>query len=86
MSAKMKYIPISELWNFEAWNTEMSGLIHALSITIDAITEEPNSDTAENEALYGILCAMLKQKREFEQLYSAATASAVELPAEPITA
>ena len=83
MATKMKYIPLSEVWNLEEWNTEMSGLIHALSITIDAITDGSDSDTAENEALYGILCAMLKQKCEFEELYHTITASAVELPAEP---
>ncbi len=84
--SSMKYVPVSKVWDFETWNTEMSGLIHALSITVDAITDEQDSDTAENEALYGILCAMLKQKREFDALYHAATTSAVELPAEPITA
>lgn len=86
MSAKMKYVPVSEIWNFEPWGTEMGGLIHALSITVDAITDGPNSDSAENEALYGILCTMLRLKREYEQLYHDVTSSAVELPAEPKTA
>lgn len=82
--SSMKYVPVSKVWDFETWNVEMSGLIHALSITVDAITDEQDSGTAENAALYGILCAMLKQKREFEELYHTITASAVELPAEPI--
>lgn len=84
--SSMKYIPISKIWDFETWNTETGGLLHALSITVDAITDLPDSDTAENEALYGLLCALMKQKREFDALYHAATTSAVELPAEPITA
>ena len=76
--SSMKYVPVSKVWDFEAWNVEMSGLIHALSITVDAITDEQDSDTAENEALYGILCAMLKQKREFDALYSELCSTAVE--------
>ena len=76
--SSMKYIPMSKIWNFETWSVEMSGLIHALSITVDAITDEQDSDTAENEALYGILCAMLKQKREFDALYSELCSTAVE--------
>jgi hypothetical protein len=49
-----------------------------LSITVDAITDLPDSDTAENEALYGLLCALMKQKKEFDTLYQLATKSAVE--------
>lgn len=76
--SSMRYVPVSKVWDFEAWNAEMSGLIHALSITVDAITDKQDSDTAENEALFGILCAMLKQKREFDTLYSELCSTAVE--------
>lgn len=72
------FVPITQLWAFEAWGVELNGLLHALSITVDAITDLPDSDTAENEALYGLICALMKQKKEFDTLYQLATKSAVE--------
>lgn len=80
--SKTKYIPITKIWAFEAWGVELGGLLHALSITVDAITDLPDSDTAENEALYGLLCALMKQKREFDALYQSVTQSAVKVGAE----
>ena len=74
----MKYIPLSRIWALESWGVELGGLISALSITVDAITDGPNSDTAENDALYGLLCALLKQKREFDSLYSELCSTAIK--------
>lgn len=74
----MKYVPLSRIWALESWGVELGGLISALSITVDAITDAPDSDTAENEALYGLLCALLKQKREFDSLYSELCSTAVK--------
>lgn len=42
----MKYVPISKVWALESWGVELGGLISALSITVDAITDAPDSDTA----------------------------------------
>lgn len=80
--AKMKCVDVTKLWSFEAWGVELGGLLHALSITVDAITDLPDSDTAENEALYGLLCALMKQKREFDALYHSVTQSAVKVGTE----
>lgn len=76
--SNMKYIPVSKVWALESWGVELGGLISALSITVDAITDGPNSDTAENDALYGLLCALLKQKREFDSLYSELCSTAIK--------
>ncbi len=73
-----KCVGVTKLWAFESWGVEFSGLLHAPSITIDALTDLPDSDTAENEALYGLLCALMKQKREFDELYQSVTQSAVK--------
>lgn len=75
MSA-MKYVPVTKLWNLESWGVELGGLLAALSITVDSLADSENS--AEIEALYGLHCALMKQKREFDTMYAEISNSAVK--------
>lgn len=76
--SSMKYIPITRVWELETWGVELGGMISALSITIDALNDSPESNSVELEAANGILCSLLKLKKEFDVLYSDISNSAVK--------
>lgn len=76
--SNMKYIPVSRVWELESWGIEFGGMISALSITIDALNDSPDSNSVELDAANGILCSLLKLKREFDTLYSDISNSAVK--------
>lgn len=77
MSA-MRYVPVTRVWELETWGVELGGMISALSITIDALNDSPESNSVELDAVNGILCSLLKLKREFDTLYSDISNSAVK--------
>lgn len=77
MSA-MRYVPVTRVWELETWGVELGGIISALSITIDALNDSPESNSVELDAVNGILCSLLKLKREFDTLYSDISNSAVK--------
>lgn len=78
MASNMKYIPITRVWELESWGVEFGGMISALSITIDALNDCPDSNSVELDAANGILCSLLKLKKEFDVLYSDISNSAVK--------
>jgi hypothetical protein len=77
MASNMKYIPLTKLWNLESWGIELGGLLAALSITVDSLADS-YSNSAEIEALYGLYCALMKQKREFDSMYAEISNSAIK--------
>ena len=72
---KTRCVDITKIWPLEAWAVELGGLISALSITIDALTDYPDSDKTELDAAYAIMCSMLKLKKEFDVMYNDITSS-----------
>lgn len=77
MSA-MRYVPVTRVWELETWGVELGGMISALSITIDALNDCPESNSVELDAANGILCSLLKLKKEFDVLYDGISNSAVK--------
>ena len=78
MASNMKYVPITRLWELETWGVELGGMISALSITIDALNDCPDSNSVELDAANGIFCSLLKLKKEFDTLYNDISNSAVK--------
>jgi hypothetical protein len=72
---KTRCVDITKIWPLEAWAVELGGMISALSITIDALTDYPDSDKTELDAAYAIMCSMLKLKKEFDAMYNDITTS-----------
>ena len=72
---KTRCVDITKLWPLEAWSVELGGMISALSITIDALTDYPDSDKMELDAAYAILCSLMKLKKEFDVMYNDITSS-----------
>lgn len=73
--AKTRCVDITKIWPLEAWAVELGGMISALSITIDALADYPDSDKTELDAAYAIMCSMLKLKKEFDAMYNDITTS-----------
>ena len=73
--AKTHCVDVTKIWPLEAWAVELGGMISALSITIDALTDYPDSDKTELDAAYAIMCSMLKLKKEFDAMYNDITTS-----------
>ena len=73
--AKTRFVDVTKIWPLEAWAVELGGMISALSITIDALTDYPDSDKTELDAAYAIMCSMLKLKKEFDAMYNDITTS-----------
>lgn len=73
--AKTRCVDITKIWPLEAWAVELGGMISALSITIDALTDYPDSDKTELDAAYAIMCSMLRLKKEFDGMYNDITSS-----------
>jgi hypothetical protein len=73
--AKTRCVDITKIWPLEAWAVELGGMISALSITLDALTDYPDSDKTELNAAYAIMCSMLKLKKEFDAMYNYITTS-----------
>jgi hypothetical protein len=74
---KTRCVDITKICPLEAWAVELGGMISALSITIDALNDCPESNSVELDAANGILCSLLKLKKEFDALYSDISNSAV---------
>ena len=72
---KTRCVDITKIWPLEAWAVELGGMISALSITIDALTDYPDSDKTELDAAYAIMCSMLRLKKEFDAMYNDITTS-----------
>lgn len=73
--AKTRCVDVTKIWTLEAWAVELGGMISALSITIDALTDYPDSDKTELDAAYAIMCSMLRLKKEFDAMYNDITTS-----------
>ena len=72
---KTRFVDVTKIWPLEAWSVELGGLISALSLTIDALTDYPDSDKMELDAAYAILCSLMKLKKEFDGMYNDITSS-----------
>ena len=73
--AKTRFVDVTKIWPLEAWAVELGGMISALSITIDALTDYPDSGKMELDATYAILCSLMKLKKEFDAMYNDITTS-----------
>ena len=74
-------VPASELCLFEDWSVELGGLLDALSLAEDAITDIPDiSGGIETSALFGIMCALRKARTEFDAMLDRTKNHAVAVP------